>query len=445
MGINNLHSLLGGRWFIDEQYGQSLLPSLFSILQGNALSVPTIKAPEAFISNKNGTVAANNFDADANKDNYVLILSLKDPIYKYNQECGPSGTKTKQRIMERYESDPTCKGVVLDIDSGGGQVSGTAEFYDFIKNYSKPVVAYTDGMMCSAAYYIGSAASHIVANKRVDAIGSIGTMINFIDMTGAYEKIGAKIITEYATKSTEKNKDFEDLLKGDPKGYIKNVLDPITDDFHTDMKAVRKNLSEDVLKGGTFNSQASLKNGLIDEIGTMQTAINKVFALAKKSPKNSNLNNSKQNTMSKLNVPLIEAAIGSAFSEGETENGILLTDEQANAIEALLATNAQAIADAQTAAAANIEAITGLVAAAKEATTNATAVTTAIQNALTTAEVENAATLSNEEGITALSALVAEYGGKDGGKPSNAPASTDDQGSDASIVSGVDLKHALNC
>jgi protease-4 len=73
--------------------------------------------------------------------------------------------------MKSYAQDPNCIGVVLDIDSGGGQVSGTPEFYDYIASFKKPVVAYTDGLMCSAAYYIGSATSHIIANKRADAIG----------------------------------------------------------------------------------------------------------------------------------------------------------------------------------------------------------------------------------------------------------------------------------
>jgi protease-4 len=34
--------------------------------------------------------------------------------------------------------------------------------------------------MCSAAYYIGSATSHIIANKRADAIGSIGVMVSLL-------------------------------------------------------------------------------------------------------------------------------------------------------------------------------------------------------------------------------------------------------------------------
>lgn len=439
MNLNNLHSLITGRWFIDKAYSQSLLPSLYSILNGKlTFSAPEKPTPEAFIYSTNKSlITASSFDNETNKDNYVLVISLKNPIYKYNQECGPRGTKSKQQIMARYESDPNCKGIVLDIDSGGGQVSGTPEFHDFIKNYSKPVVSYTDGMMCSAAYYIGSAAKHIVANKRADAIGSIGTMIHFVDMTGFYEKKGAKVITEYATKSTDKNKDFEDLLKGKPEGYIKNELDPITETFHADMNSVRASLNSEVLSGGTYNAEESLANGLIDEIGTLQTAIDKVFALSKSNKNNTQLNNSKNNPMSKLNVPLIEAVIGASFSEGETENGIILTDEQALAIENRLSENDTAIANAETEATTSSERITELEAAN-------TTVTTAIQNALATAEVEGAATMSNEEGITALSNLVAEYGAEDGAEATNNLKNNGVTEDNPNVIGGIDVSAAMN-
>jgi protease-4 len=65
--------------------------------------------------------------------------------------------------------------------------------------------------MCSAAYYIGSA-THIIANKRADAIGSIGVMVSFIDFSGIYEN-KVLLITEYATQSTEKNKALKNCSK----------------------------------------------------------------------------------------------------------------------------------------------------------------------------------------------------------------------------------------
>jgi protease-4 len=73
-------------------------------------------------------------------DEYVAVINLKDPIYKYSQECGPTGTKSKMQSMKSYAQDPNCIGVVLDIDSGGGQVSGTPEFYDYIASFKNQLL-----------------------------------------------------------------------------------------------------------------------------------------------------------------------------------------------------------------------------------------------------------------------------------------------------------------
>lgn len=111
--------------------------------------------------------------------------------------------------------------------------------------------------------------------------------------------------------------------------------------------------------------------------------------------------------MSKLNVPKIEAAIGSTFTEGETENGIILTDAQAEAIEQILTSNEAAAVILDGKVMAGVTRITALEAAGN-------AVTETVQAALTKAEVEAADKMDNEQGIKALSDLVTEYGGNDG-------------------------------
>jgi protease-4 len=99
-------------------------------LEGNILlSLGTGTGYIYFKKIKTALVAAAGFDSGSN-DSENMLLSLKDPIYKYSQECGPTGTKSKMQSMKSYAQDPNCIGVVLDIDSGGGQVSGTPEFYD---------------------------------------------------------------------------------------------------------------------------------------------------------------------------------------------------------------------------------------------------------------------------------------------------------------------------
>lgn len=406
MSIKNLHSILNGKWFIEESYGRSLLPSLNLMLSGNI--------PEAKKSNKDNyifshkqAIALSSKTAKNNDFNekYVLVLNIKSPIYKYNQECGPRGTKSKINTLDSYVNDSNCKGVVLDIDSGGGQVSGTAEFYDYLSSYNKPVVTYTDGLLCSAAYHIAAGTNHIIANKRADAIGSIGTMVSFIDFSGMYEKKGAKVITEYATKSTEKNKHFEELLKGNPEGYIKHELDPINEEFHANIKASRPNIKEVVLSGGTWNAKDALKNGLIDEIGTLQTAIDKVFELS-----NKNNNNQNSQNMSKQR-PQLQAVLSLGEPLAVTDNGSYLNDEQLTALETHLETHATEVADLNTqleAAKNNTEVSNKLTAAEQSLTTTEQSV----DAMLTQAGLEVKGTLP--EKLTALTTKVETYSKKDG-------------------------------
>lgn len=420
MSIHNLHSLLNGRYFIHEAYGQSLLPSLFAIMDGKTatISASDKKHPEPVAMGRGGMpLAATGKSSGGTQSDYVLVMDLKDPIYKYSQECGPQGTKTKMQILDRYKSDAACVGVVLDIDSGGGQVSGTPEFYDYLLNFGKPVVAYTDGYMCSAAYYIGSASQYIVANKRAEHIGSIGTMIFYIDMTGMYEAQGAKVITEYATKSTKKNRDFENLLKGDSKSYIKNQLDPITDEFHADMQSVRANLNKEVLQGGTYNATKSLELGLIDAIGSLQTAVDKAFELAASQQSN----NQNSNNMSKPRAHLQAALQLGDIALVETDGGSFLNTAQLDGIETDLKTKDGTIAkltqDIATATTAKTTAETALATATTAHTTAITATANAVDGLVTAAGIT--ATGTTDEKLIALGAHYAEINKKDGAAHTN--------------------------
>lgn len=418
MSIKNLHSLLDSKWFIHESYGRALLPSLFSILERGVLA-NSENTPESFFSfGAENSEKLSSLNQKENSEDYVLIVSLKNPIYKYNQECGPKGTKSKMRLMKAYESDPNCKGVVLDVDSGGGQVSGTPEFHDFVSNYSKPVVAYTDGLMCSAAYYIACASSYIIANKRVDAIGSIGTMVYFLDTTGIYEKKGAKVIEAYATKSTNKNKDFRSLLSGDTESYIKNVLDPITEDFHTDVKNSRKNIDEDVFTGGTYNANQSLENGLVDEIGTLSSAIDKVFELSKSNTSNSNNSNTKMSK--KINVPAVQNVLGYTEPFGANENGVFLQEIELEKLNTVLKETTQNAVDLQS-----------------DLDTAETAINTALDNA----GIEYNDTTSLDAKINLLNDQRNEYANKPAANPSNVASKGDtnfDEGAEEVVYAHVE-------
>lgn len=290
--------------------------------------------------------------------------------------------------------------------------------------------------MCSAAYYIGSASDYIIANKRADHIGSIGTMIYFIDFTGWYEKEGAKVITEYATKSTDKNKDYEELIKGNPESYIKNQLDPITEDFINDIKQVRSKVNEEVFTGKTYSASDAITMGLVDELGTLQTAIDKVFELAKKSS-NQNLNTDMSKQLVKVQAILgLDAPLAST-----AEKGSYLNSEQLETLENGLVALEDSKADLQTqldAAKNNTELSEKLTASESIVT----AVEASLNEMLTSAGLDVTGTLT--EKTAALSAKVTEMGKADGSTPTNVKVDVNNTSAASNVVDGYDITGAMN-
>lgn len=424
---NNLQSIFASPFYINKEYAQSLIPVLYSALVLGKTSVKTEKEKELAAvklssSSQNGGsgVSASN----------VVILSIKTPIQKFsNWEY--LGTKSFMSILDFYKTDPNVAGIILDIDSGGGQSYGTPEFYDYLISYPKPTVTYTDGYLCSAAYYIASATNYIVANKRADAIGSIGAYATIVDFNGIWEKYGAKIHTIYATDSTEKNADYRQVLEGNYAPYITNSLDPLVKTFHIDMRATRPQLHPSVFAGGTWSGEKALELGLVDELGNMQTAIDKVFSeynLNDNNNQNTNENMSKQ-------LPKIQAILCLTAALASTDNGSYLNEEQLDQLENQLHTleTSKAELESQLTEANN-----------NTATANGTIASLETSVDAILAEAGLTATGTVTEKLTALSGKVTEMSNKDGAPPTKVLVDEGQKGEKNQKVGGIDVSAALN-
>lgn len=422
--VNNLHSLLGGKWMITEQFANSLYPYLSKILSKGEITVQSAEHPKPFYFASVTGSQTKSIKQESDQQEYVAILDIKSPILKYSQSCGPRGTQSMMATMKMWEKNPSIKGVLLDIDSGGGQVAGTGEFAKFIKNYSKPVVVYTNGMLCSAAYYIASGAKEIIANPYSDCIGSIGTMIKYVNLEGYYKKMGAQVIEEYATKSTHKNHAFRTLAAtGDVKALITEELDPINEVFHADVKAYRPKVKDENFNGHhTSDINKALEMGLIDTINDKQYAINRVFKLANQDKTNNHNPNEQNMSTEQSNYNQIAAAIGEETIKLSSKiltgkKGFFLTENQLTTLEQKMeASNTDALEQAQTEARANLDKITQLQSAVNS-------VEASVKEALTTAGLD--ASTDIEESIKLLGEKVKEYGSKEGSDPTQVHSNVD--------------------
>ncbi len=136
----------------------------------------------------------------------VAVIPVDGVIAKrmnlFSQISGGVSTDLLARDFKAALVDPSVKAIVLAIDSPGGTVDGTVDIARLVYESRgiKPIVAYTDGLMASAAYWIGSATDKVYIGNDATLVGSIGVVATHTDMSKAQEMQGVKTTEVYAGK-----------------------------------------------------------------------------------------------------------------------------------------------------------------------------------------------------------------------------------------------------
>lgn len=399
---------------IDDSGKSSLIPHLISILKGNQVQEVKSEVPVIYMQVNSNQELSNTSEINDNAQ-YINVLSIKTPLYKYDQMCGPIGTRSMTKILKEWEANENVIGVVLDIDCPGGQVSGLAAFADYIYNFSKPIVSFSDGLVASGGLYVLGATDYAIISPFSDFVGSLGTMLSYVDLDGILEKDGAIIKDIYSTDSPRKNEEVRLMKnKNDESLYIKNIINPAANQFISDMNKFRPGMDSEVFQGAIYSPVEAVSKKLVDQLGTIQDAFNKVIELSNsKSSKNSN---SKTNTMQTKQLPKLQAVLGLIAPLAITDNGSFLNAEQLDLMESRLAALEESEVTLQTQlqeAQNNTELQTNLT----TAQTTITGFETSVDAILTETGVIATGTIT--EKLTSLSAKVTEMAGKDGANPTN--------------------------
>lgn len=113
-----------------------------------------------------------------------------------------SGLTSYGDIAERLDqalADPRVNGILLDIDSPGGEAGGVFELADRIRAASsiKPVWAHANDSAYSAAYAIAASATRLTLS-RTAGVGSIGVIALHVDQSVKDAKDGVHFTAIYA-------------------------------------------------------------------------------------------------------------------------------------------------------------------------------------------------------------------------------------------------------
>lgn len=328
--------LLYGAYYIDAQ---TLIQSqhLFDALLNN-MAFEAEGEPENTMTYNQSVMGMQSGADDSRLEGKVIAVhAVRGMMLKHDMMCGPVGMRTIGQRIKDADAQDNVIGHAIIFETGGGQAIAVPELGDSIKNATKKVYGFVDGFACSAGQYGLSFCDEKWASRDTDTVGSIGTMTVFTGRkSGEADKYGNKQFRVYATKSTEKNKAFEDAMNNGNIDYTIEHLDVLNDQFHEDMRNNYPNVEDKHLTGATFQAK--------DVVGVLLDGIkplNELFDHITQQYLADNPDNSNQKSDSMKQFDNVNSTLGVDTLES-ADGTVALNEEQMGSIDAALVAGTEA-------------------------------------------------------------------------------------------------------
>lgn len=239
----------------------------------------------AGIESRLGFSIVNDDDDEIKISNGVAIVPITGVlINKGTMLTRFFGMTSMQEIGETLKllaNNDAVHTIILDIDSGGGTVSGTTELADLVHSISKSkkVVALANDLMASSALFIGSAANEVHISSDLARVGSIGIATVHTEYSKANEAAGIQITEIYTGKYKRMVTGSKPLSK-EGKEYIQSSLEKMHTVFVERVAKYRGLPVEKIFntEAKVFIGNEGIEAGLVDGVSTLDELIKKLSA-----------------------------------------------------------------------------------------------------------------------------------------------------------------------
>ena len=200
---------------------------------------------------------------------------------------GPGGASTKEQgpLLRRAFKSSNTRAVVLHVNSGGGSASEAERLGVVARRladqYKKPLITHIDGAGASAAYLLALYSDRVYASQY-SLTGSVGAVIRSINWGELASTLGVEEVSYASSK-------FKSMLSPwqEPDLAHESQLQALAVDMANrfadqvfEMRGDRLKVSrEEVLEARVYSAEDALKLGLIDEIATLEQAIERDLGL----------------------------------------------------------------------------------------------------------------------------------------------------------------------
>ena len=247
----------------------------------------SIYYPEEYQISEDGKQVRGQWALDSNNDDaqnfpFVSVLTVDGPITRNGGGCS-YGSIDHRNMMIKAANHPLCRGHIFIINTPGGSAWAKNDYeqaINYARSLGQPVIAFIDGMCASAGMYLASLCDERYYMHPKDEIGCIGVMASFYTQAdGSKNQFTDETYHElYDPESFDKNREFRDIANdGDSEKLVKE-LGELGVEFRADVKKACPAAKDEHLHGKVFDAE-EVKGILMDDQSDFFSCVKRCFDL----------------------------------------------------------------------------------------------------------------------------------------------------------------------
>ena len=184
---------------------------------------------------------------------------------------GGVSTRKLGRAIDEVEEREDIDKVMMVFDSPGGSIQGLTNTARKIRNMETETVAFAEGLMASAAYFVGSAADRVVASPD-SMVGAIGSVAKIVSRAGKLEDEGYDVkVIRSAEKKAKPNP--SEPIDEDSVKEVQKLVNAAHEQFVRQV-AINLDLSEETVSntmadGSVINGSEAEGTNFVDDVATI--------------------------------------------------------------------------------------------------------------------------------------------------------------------------------
>jgi protease-4 len=215
-------------------------------------------------------------------DHEVAVVYAVGAIMQGESESDPFfgervlGSDSLAETLRQVRKDESIEAVILRVDSPGGDAFASDQIWREMQllKEAKPLVISMSDVAASGGYYLAMAGAPIVAYPGTYT-GSIGVFFGKINLRGLYEKLGIQKEILTRGRFADIDTDYR-AMTSDERAKLRESIEAT---YHTFVRKVAESRGSsweeihEVAQGRVWLGSQAKENGLIDEVGGLDKAI----------------------------------------------------------------------------------------------------------------------------------------------------------------------------